>query len=211
MLVNDDLIKIEKISEIKKNISNYDIFGNTLVITTMDDKQYAMLYDETTEEEIIKRMENLLSKLDEELIDNKNELKAFYKSFILVGIFSLAPIILALSLSSLLPLIFEISSVFIGKRIINVIKDLKDESEVIQSDLTKLNSVLSCKKIDKKIWSNSRLDYTIESKYDKTCDINHDEVIETLSLEQLKQLSIAANGKQTIGNVEEEKRINFSK
>lgn len=198
--------KVKYLSDISSNIINYDVFDNEIIVTTESGDKYALDYNISIEEKVLNKMGNLENKLRNKLNIVNKDIKLFNKGLIVVNLYTLSIIILSILFSSFIPLIFLISSLFIGCKILTVLKQLNKEYKEIDLNLFKLKSNLSCKKIESNLKYNSIL--LQEDKYNS---INYDEKISSLSCDQLKQISEKLGGKESEKDItiELEKRINL--
>jgi len=146
-MINEEIIEIKNISDIKSNIVNYDIFDGYIIIATEKDEIFKLEYNLDIEEEIIKKIEKLVLRLENNLKLIDKDIKLFNKGLVGVIIYTSIFICLSIITSSFIPLIFSVSSPFLVKKLVGILNEYKKEFKQTNLSLDILKSTLYIKEI----------------------------------------------------------------
>lgn len=146
-MVNEEVIEIKNISDIKSNIVNYDIFDGNIMIATEKDEIFKIKYNLDIEEEVIKKIEKLVLRLENNLKLIDKDIKLFNKGLVGVIIYTSIFICLSILTSSFIPLIFSVSSPFLVKKLVGILNEYKKEFKQTNLSLDILKSTLYIKEI----------------------------------------------------------------
>lgn len=189
----------------KSNISNYEIIDDKIMVYAETGEKFLLDYNLYNEKFIYNATKIYINTISEKLDKMWQDIKYYgycFGSMVVIGILL---VVLSNLLASIMPLIAIILPLYICTNSLKRLICLNNKSKILKKEYEELNKYLRSRKIAIN-HKEYELNKVVIDEVSKNDCVLQNLNIDNLNIRQLKKLSIAACGEQTINNVESKQK-----